>query len=121
MKIREAHFDPAKPGIVSIKYNYNSNPIEVNVKDKRGRPVNLTTYTPGSAYNAKFPLAENKIEDLKDLIRSGAIPSKYHAFYKSVIDIGAAQTNDHLQCSEDCADCCDNNDVEQEEIVLENQ
>ncbi|KAK3925577.1 N-acetyl-gamma-glutamyl-phosphate reductase, partial [Frankliniella fusca] len=65
-----AHFDPAKPGIVSIKYNYNSNPIEVNVKDKRGRPVNLTTYTPGSAYNAKFPLAENKIKDLKDLIRS---------------------------------------------------
>lgn len=113
-KVREIVFDPATPQTVSLKYDYKGDFITLNVS-KRGRPVNFKTYQPPSAYLSRFPLPENKVADLKSLMKSGAIPTKYHSFYEELINIGEGTDPGQQEnvCGEGCL-CCE--DMEEEEV-----
>lgn len=102
-KVREIHFSPQEPDIVKIKYEYNGDYVILNTTKKRGRPINLKTYQPPTAYLSLFPLPENKIKDLKDLMNCGAIPPKYHPFYEDLISIGVGPPEE--ECDEDCILC----------------
>jgi hypothetical protein len=80
----------------------------VDVTEKRGRPVNLKTYKLQSAYSERLPLPENKIKDLKELMKNGSIPNKYHSYYLDLIAVGTKTTQ---ECEEGCEDCMVTDDV----------
>jgi hypothetical protein len=120
-KVREVSMDPSRPSCVLIKYYYKKDPITLNVSEKRGRPVNLKTYQPPSAYNSLFPLPPNKARDLRSLMRDGSIPTKYHPWYENLLSIGNSvheevteETNE--ECPEDCL-CCEEVEVDNDSDV----
>lgn len=119
--VKEIHFDPTTPKLVSIKYDYNGDFITLDTS-KKGRPVNLKTYKPPNAYMYRFPLPQNKVEDIKFLLKCGAIPSKYHSYYQGLLDVseGDEVFESEEACGEDCICCEDGNeDANEEDIIQE--
>lgn len=82
--VKEVIVDSQKPNMVSFRYDFESNPVSFCV-NKRGRPVNLATYTLPRAHYGKVPMKWKKVRDIKFLCEKGAIPSKYHELYSHIL------------------------------------
>lgn len=79
---KEVCMDGASPGIVRFKKEYEQEYTSVNVfKRQAGRPVNWKTIPLQKKYTAKIPPREIELKDLRELCRSGAIPTCYHKYY----------------------------------------
>lgn len=73
-------------GILTFQYEYGGERFSLDTNHRRGHPVNLVTYNPPRAYLNKIPLKQKTIKHLQELMKSKAIPSKYHGFYNNVIN-----------------------------------
>jgi hypothetical protein len=84
-KVKEVQFDSNEPRLVKYRYNFREPSATLDVTKRRGRQVNLSAYQPELLYDDMIPLKPKKIRDLKYLVNTHAIPSKYHDFYLNYI------------------------------------
>ena len=82
--VRELRTNIYKNNIVQFKYEFDGDFYELNVNERKGRPLRLETFVLRAPYSKPFPLSKGKIKDLMPTYSSGTIPSSYHAFYESL-------------------------------------
>ena len=70
--------------ILRFRYEFDGYLHDLNLKQTRGRPLNLAKQKPDLMYKSALPIPRLKINDLQKMCKSGAIPAKYHAFYESL-------------------------------------
>jgi hypothetical protein len=98
-KVKIVEADPQSPGILSVYYGYKDCDVhKLNTNQRRGHPVNLKTYKAPLAYPGKIPFNTKKIKDLEEQMKKLSIPSRYHDFYKRIID-GIEETEE--ECDAD--------------------
>lgn len=85
-KVCEVVLDPASPGKVFYRVNFDDAPTEVDIlKPRKGRPINWKTYTPPIAYVEKIPLKPKLVEDLKWYLKKNLIPADFSEFYERLV------------------------------------
>jgi len=90
-KVREVSVSHNNPNVVMYRYNFEVEPISVNITMKHGEnDVDLQYYMPPVAYMARFPLKPNKAKDIQWLMDKSAIPTKYHQFYREILSLPQA-------------------------------
>ncbi|KAE8740609.1 hypothetical protein FOCC_FOCC013867 [Frankliniella occidentalis] len=86
-QVREVSVDRNNPNILSYRYNFTDECSKLKVAMNNGNMPDMSTFNFPFAYTGRFPLKKNKVNDLKDLCKKHAIPTKYHETYEMYINI----------------------------------
>lgn len=106
VKIVEAGYEAM--GVLGFLYEYGGEKHYLNTRARRGHPVNLKTYEPPLAYSGKIPLKKKTIDHLRQLMKTLAIPSKYHAFFETIFsDVEPTDEDDDPEDPQVLADSWD--------------
>ncbi|KAK3908523.1 Imidazolonepropionase [Frankliniella fusca] len=85
-QVREVSVHRDQPNILCYKYKFSDECSKLKVTMKNGNMPDMSTFTFPFAYAGRFPLNKNKANDLKELCRKNAIPSKYHETYETYLN-----------------------------------
>ncbi|XP_034245116.1 uncharacterized protein LOC117647474 [Thrips palmi] len=90
-RVRELVFDGNTPNIILFRYNFKDEMSKVHIKLNEGGETDRKNHEFAPAYNGLFPVSAITKKHLGELMKSLAIPSKYHPLYQHYISIGTEQ------------------------------
>lgn len=83
--VRVIMVEPSTPNIVNIKYQYDQEFLQIDVKSQRRRTLlNLKDFQMVPAYSEELPIYTKKFKHLQTSCKELVIPHQYHNFYASL-------------------------------------
>lgn len=86
-RVRELVFDGNTPNVNLFRYNFQDEMSKVHIKLKGGGETDRKNHEFAPAYNGLFPLPALTKKHLTELMKSCAIPSKYHPCFQQYLSI----------------------------------
>ena len=86
-QVREISCRFTEPNQVFLRYDFNEVPKKLIISMKDKSELDMLNFVPPKAYSKRFPLSEEKVQDLKWLCEKRAIPTNYHSFYDELFQI----------------------------------
>ncbi|KAE8739577.1 hypothetical protein FOCC_FOCC014920 [Frankliniella occidentalis] len=102
-KIKEITIVNSSPDVVAYKLQFNSDckVVKILPQNKRGRPVNWTTFNLHPAYSGPLPLKPKLVKDLEWYLKKDLIPTPFVPFYVNLTSQPAAAEDDESDVPEE--------------------